>query len=200
MTEIARAILDRDPEKLVNELLFEKVPFAFASRWDLYRSWRFKLSGAINVDPCEIVVIGSAAVGFSLSPTKKLRAFDETSDVDVAIVSDHFFSEAWHHLRTVDIALDSLTPVQRAALVDHQKRYVYWGCIATDKILSILPFSVVWLTARSALAGREPTIGRVVNFRLYKDFRALRTYQLLGLKRLRMALLDPEGDYDAAFS
>jgi hypothetical protein len=199
MTEIARAILGRDLEELVNELLFEQVPFVFDSHWEIYRSWRYQLSTAINVDPCEIVVIGSAAVGLSLSPIKPLKTFDETSDVDVAIVSDYFFSEAWHHLRTVDLALDPLTPAQRVAVIEHQKRYVYWGCIATDRILSVLPFSRVWLAARAGLAAVEPTIGRVINFRVYKDFRALRTYQLIGLKRLRTALLDPEGGYNAAF-
>ncbi len=199
VVEIKKAILDRDLKDLVNELFFERVPFLFEPLLTQYSPWRCRLSAAINVDPCEIVVIGSAAIGFSLSPAKAFRPFDTKSDVDVAIISDHFFSEAWHHLRTVDITIDSLTPAQRAAVIEHQKKYVYWGCIATDRILSLLPFSREWLAARSNLAAVEPTAERIINFRLYKDFRALRAYQALGLKRLRMALLDPEGGYNAAF-
>lgn len=199
MINIAKAILERDPEELVNELLFERIPFLFGSRWETYRAWRYLLGGALNVDPCEIVVIGSAAVGFSLSPVKRLKAFDGSSDVDVAIVSDHFFSEAWHYLRTVDTALGHLTPAQRCAVKEHQKRYIYWGCVATDRVLPILPFSREWLSARARLSATEPTTGRAVNFRVYKDFRALRTYQLRGLKRLRTALLDPEGGFSAEF-
>jgi len=43
----------------------------------------------------------------------------------------------------------------------------------------------------------EPTVERDINFRIYKDFRALRGYQLIGLQKLRTTLLDPEGGYSA---
>jgi len=194
MDDIGTAILQRNLDDLLSELLFERVPHVFAESWDSYRLWR---RAAINVDISEIIVIGSAAVGFSLSPTNQLKAFDQRSDIDVAVVSDHFFSEAWHHLRTIDLTLDPLTPPQRTAVIAHQKRYVYWGCIATDRLLPILPFAQKWLAARSALAAMEPTVERDINFRIYKDFRALRGYQLIGLQKLRTTLLDPEGGYSA---
>lgn len=165
----------------------------------MFRTWRRNLSLGINVDPSEIIVTGSAAVGFSLSPTKRLKPFDSKSDVDVAIISDRYFSEAWHHLRSIDLTLAPLTPAQRTAVIDHQKRYVYWGCIATDRLLPILPFAKAWMAARSRLAATEPTLEREINFRIYKDFRALRSYQLRGLQRLRLTLLDPEGGYSAEF-
>lgn len=197
MTNLEATILERNLDELLNELLFEHVPHVFGQSWEAYRSWRRSLASAINVDPSEIIVVGSAAVGYSLGPTKQLRAFDNQSDIDVAVVSDYFFSEAWHYLRSVDLTLDPLTPAQKAAVVDHQKRYVYWGCVATDRLLPIMPFAVPWLEARSSLAAMASTLGRDINFRIYKDFRALRGYQLLGLKKLRAVLLDPEGDLGA---
>lgn len=200
MIDLKKSVLERDLEDLLNELLFEQVPFIFTQSWSLFRTWRRELGLAVNVDPSEIIVVGSAATGQSLSPIKAFKAFDQESDVDVAIVSDHFFSEAWHHLRSVDLTLDALTPTQRAAIVDHQKRYIYWGCIATDRILSLMPFAIRWVAARSNLAAMPPTSDRDINFRIYKDFRALRSYQLRGLKRLRAALLDPKGDESAELS
>lgn len=196
VTELGAAILGRNLDELLNELLFERVPYVFEESWEGYRSWRLYLSSAIRVDPSEIIIVGSAGVGYSLDPTKQLRRFDDESDVDVAIISDYFFSEAWHHLRSVDLTLDPLTPPQKAAVVDHQKRYIYWGCIATDRLLPIMPFGASWLGARSSLATMAPTLGRDINFRVYKDFRALRSYQLLGLKKLRTALLNSGGDFD----
>lgn len=194
MEDLRTAICDRNLEDLLSELLFERLPFAFSPSWDEYRGWRRHLATAINVDSSEIVIVGSAAVGYSLSPIKNLKAFDSDSDIDVAVVSDHFFSEAWHHLRTVDLAIDPLTPPQRAAVIDHQKRYIYWGCIATDRILPIMPFAQTWMSARAQLSGMAPTADRDINFRIYKDFRALRTYQMQGLKRLRDTLLNSENE------
>ena len=193
MDDLKEAVLRRNLDDILSELLFERVPAVFEGSWESYRSWRRALSGFIKVDPSEIILIGSAAIGFSFSPSKQLKPFDENSDVDVAVVSDHFFSDAWHHLRSVDLTLDALTPPQRSAVVDHQKRYVYWGCIATDRLLPILPFAQTWLSARASLAAMEPTVERDINFRIYKDFRALRGYQLMGLQRLRATLLNPEG-------
>src|SRR5262245_33020392 len=118
VADLAKAVIQRNLDDLLNELLFENVPFVFGASWESYRSWRLSLASAIDVDPSEIVVVGSAAVGFSLTPTKRLKAFDERSDIDVAIVSDRHFAEAWHHLRSIDLTLDPLTPAQKASVVD----------------------------------------------------------------------------------
>jgi hypothetical protein len=47
--EIKKALLDRDLEEFVDELLFEKAPFVFESLWDRYRPWRYQLGAAIKV-------------------------------------------------------------------------------------------------------------------------------------------------------
>lgn len=200
MHNLPKAIVEQDLNDLLNELLFEDIPHVFKSSNERYRVWRARLSASLKVDPSEIVIVGSAAVGVSLNPTKNFKPFDEKSDVDVAVISDYFFSEAWHYLRSVDLALPMLTPAQRIAVVEHQKRYVYWGCIATDRLLPILPFGREWLEARAKLMEIEPTIDREINFRIYKDFRALRGYQTLGLKMLRDTLLNPEDKYGAELS
>lgn len=197
MLDLAVAILDVDPSQLLSELLFEEVPYVFAGSWDACRAWKGVLAQGIEVDPSELVIVGSAAAGRSLSPYKNLKPFDEGSDVDVAVVSEHFFSVAWHHLRRVDLALDPLTPAQKAAVVAHRTKFIYWGCIATDKLLPILPFASTWMSVRSQLAQLEPTVGRDINFRVYKDFAALRGYQLDGLKQLRLKQVETEGEANA---
>lgn len=200
MIDLDTAVVDRNLDELLNELLFENVPFVFDNSWTLYRAWRLFLATEIKVDPSEIIVVGSAAVGRSLAPPKNLKPFGAHSDVDVAIISHYFFSEAWHHLRSVDLTLDSLTPAQRAAVVEHQRNYIYWGCIATDRLLSLLPFASAWLGAQSKLAARAPTVDRKINFRIYRDFRALRAYQRRGLQQLRDVLLSPKGEPGADLS
>lgn len=191
-------LLERNLEDLVNELLFEQVPHIFGGRWPAYRTWKLTLAKGIHVDPSEITIVGSAATGLSLSPGKNFKPFDAASDVDVAIVSDYYFSEAWHHLRSIDLILDPLTPPQKSAINSHKRNYIYSGCVATDRVLALMPFAGTWLTARSALAGTNPTEEREINFRIYKDFRALRSYQLTSLRKLREELLT--GGQSAEFS
>lgn len=185
-------VLTGDPPDIVAEHVLERVPFIFSDNWKLYRWWRKELGQRLGIDPREITLTGSACVGHSLSPTKGLRPFDQQSDVDVAIVSEWHFSEAWHCLRNIDPVTTQLTPTQRIALAEHQKRYVYWGCIATDRVLTLLPFGAKWLEGLTFMAGVDPTEGRKINARIYKDFRALASYQARGILALRNELLTPE--------
>lgn len=182
------AILMGNPTDVVAEHVLERVPFIFGDDWKRYRWWRRELGVRLGIDPREITLTGSACVGFSLSPGKLLKPFNEASDVDVAIVSDWHFSEAWHRLRSIDPVMEQLSPTQAAALAAHQTRFVYWGCIATDRVLSLLPFAAQWLGGLTYMSGVAPTEGRKINARIYKDFRALAGYQARSVMALRAEL------------
>lgn len=187
---LKRRIMEGDHDDLFSELIFERTPHVFGGDVEACRTWTGRLAKMLNVDSSEIKLVGGAAIGFSLNPHKNFAAFTPDSDIDVAIVSDHYFSEAWHYLRSLDVTLAKITHAQRSAIGEHRKRYIYWGTIAADRILSILPFAQVWMAARESMASTVPTEGRDINFRIYKDFRALRAYQRQGLTQLRTMLMD----------
>lgn len=190
LNSLKKQILEVDHYDLFSELIFDRTPHIFGGDASTCRSWTAKLAHLLNVDATEVRMVGSAAVGFSLSPYKDFSEFSDASDVDIAVVSDYYFSEAWHFLRTIDLTLAQVTWPQRAAIKEHQTRFIYWGCIAADKILPLLPFAQRWMAARALVSGSTPTDGRDVNFRIYKDFRALRTYQMRGLAKLKGKLLE----------
>ena len=50
------------------------------------------------IHPNETIVVGSTKLGFSIAPEKRYRAFGETSDIDVAIVSPQLFDRVWHEV------------------------------------------------------------------------------------------------------
>ena len=190
INEVLRvAVTNRSPADVVSEHVLERLPHIFANDWEPYRKWRQKLGAAIGVDPCNISVIGSACVGVSLSPHKGLSKFEDSSDIDVAIISDFHFNVAWRALRGFPLA-DARTTKERQSILDHKKNYVYWGCIATYKILRILPYAKEWTIAVSDMRAEPPTEGRDINFKIYKDFDALRSYQIHGVESLRVALLE----------
>jgi hypothetical protein len=142
------------------------------------------------VDPRAIAIIGSAGVGVSLAPRRSLKPFGPKSDIDVAVVSAHHFELAWRHMRSLSSATRlGLTARQRESLKDHVTRLIYWGAVATDRIIDILPFAATWMVAFSNMAGVNPTAERKINARVYRDFESLRTYQMLSVRAAREELL-----------
>jgi len=169
--------------------IIERIPFIFENDLHTYITWKEKLSSLIGVDSKAIVLTGSSSVGFSLNPEKNLKPFNTDSDIDVAIISAHYFDISWHFLRNLGTRMYSLSQKEKNAIEDHRKRLIYWGTIATDKIVQILPFGKEWVTAVEAMAKIKPTDGRQINFRIYKDFEALKAYHNDGLKSIKDKLI-----------
>lgn len=185
--QLKNQILGEPPWKLASELVLERIPFVFDENWPDFRSWRSDLGKMLEVDPCDIILTGSAAVGHSLNPYKSLRAFDELSDIDVAVISPYHFDVAWRTLRS-----RKQTEVSSQiwdSIVSHRKNYVFEGCIACDQVLTILPFAVQWLEAFSRMKNVAPTEERIIRARIYRDFSSLRSYQARGLESLRAGLM-----------
>lgn len=72
----------------------------------------------------------------------------------------------------------------------HADNYVYWGAIATDKLLHHSPLAADWVPALNAMGGVEPTIGREINARVYADFDSLRSYHARNIERIRQRLIE----------
>jgi hypothetical protein len=171
--------------------VIEGIPFIFDNNLETYIKWKEQLSKLIGVDSKAIVFTGSSSVGYSLNPTKNFRQFDISSDIDVAIISSIHFDIAWHFLRNIGTKYHRFKPKEKIAIDNHRQRLIYFGTIATDKIVQILPFGKEWVTAMNEMAKVSPTKNREINFRIYKDFEALKSYQLIGLTKVKDQLLNP---------
>lgn len=182
------ALLEKQPKDFVSHFMFECVPFAFSSDLSSWIGWKTSLAERLQIDPRDVVLTGSGAVGFSLNPNKNFKAFDEQSDIDTGVISPHHFELAWRHLRRLNPAWLSLSPGTKQAIEMHRKKLVFAGTIATDKILSVLPFGPAWQEALDAMAKVAPIAGREVKLRIYKDYDALRSYQADNIERLRGGL------------
>lgn len=183
-------LIARSSDWCARKWLLEATPYVFTSvSSDKYWDWKDTLARGLGVDAKNVVVTGSSAVGVSLSPYKRLRSFDETSDIDVAVISTFHFDVAWRTLRNLGTRRYALTTEQAAALKEHVSRYVYWGTIATDRLLPILPFADVWMETLGKMASIEPTMDRDIKVRIYRDFASLRAYLNMGIKSLQDVLI-----------
>lgn len=96
--EMKAAIESKPAEEIYNELyisgdvwLFKKL---FKDNWFLqYDEFKKYIAKKLDVHYNNVGIAGSAKLGFSLNPQKDYKAFDETSDVDIIIVSQRLFYE-----------------------------------------------------------------------------------------------------------
>jgi hypothetical protein len=81
-----------------------------------------------SIHTSEVVVVGSGKLGFSIAPDKRYREFGETSDLDVALVSDRLFDRIWNELFEYDRD-GRYWPAK-----DEFRRYLFRGWIRPDKL------------------------------------------------------------------
>lgn len=177
------------PSEFVEDFLFDRVPFAFSGDRRSFIEWKRALGSEIDVDPACITIVGSAATGLSLNPYKSFKPFDADSDIDVGVVSALHFNIAWRYLRMNSGRRYTVDTRTRNAWDEHASKYVYWGTIATDRLLGILPFGLTWMKAATKVAQLRPLVGRSIKMRIYSDFDSLRSYHTQGIKSLRDSLI-----------
>jgi len=173
---------------MCSKWLFERTPFIFEDDRLSYIKWMENLAARLKVDSKSMILTGSSCCGFSLNPNKNYKLFDENSDIDIAITSQFYFDIAWKTFRDLGTKRYGLTAKQKASLDDHVNRLIYWGTIATDKLLVILPFGKEWSLHLAELSNSNPINGRTINIRLYKDYDSLRAYHVQNLDKMKTQL------------
>jgi len=94
LTEVVRAVHDRDRTAIVRLWLTEGIPFGFQHCPGLYEAVRSWLGWRLSVHPKNVTMIGSARVGYSLAPYPLLgRPFNSASDLDFCVVSPALFQD-----------------------------------------------------------------------------------------------------------
>jgi hypothetical protein len=169
----------------------EATPHLFGASRAAYLEWKSRLAADLGVSWFDVVLVGSAAVGCSLSPYKKFRPFSMDSDIDVAIMSPYYFDLAWRWMRRLGAERYRLPQPAQEWIKEHERRLVYWGAIATDQLLQYLPFGPDWVKKLATLTKEAPADGRTINVRLYRDHSSLESYLLDSVRKLRSTLESP---------
>jgi hypothetical protein len=178
-------LVSHPTDLLASLWIIDRIPHIFNQDLRAFAIWRHLLAKGLGVDASALLITGSAAFGVSLNPNKNYKFYDDSSDIDVAVISDYHFMEAWRTLRNVGPKIHGMPPKVKQSILDHVHRYIYWGTIATDKLLHLFSFGKQWASALEEISGIAPTIGRQVNVRVYKDLDSLRAYQVNNLERLK---------------
>ena len=185
---IKNDLIELSDTKFISKYILEHIPYIFNNDWECYNDWRIELSKKLRIDPNDIFITGSAALGISLNPHKNFRKFNDNSDIDVSIIAPHYFEVAWHDLIYTNMA--TLSAKMQTALIDHRERLIYWGTIATDKILPLLSFGSAWEKIIQTYKELKPFENHNINFRIYKNMSAIRSYISISISKCRGILLE----------
>lgn len=178
----------------IDEHFLRPDPFAF--RQANFPAISRLVASKLDVDPNGIFCIGSGAIGLSFSPKKivdrKLKRFDKESDIDLAIISQVYFEQAWRDL--LRAAQPTIEVVDPALLKDlgWQKRRLFDGAILANQMLPFLSFGSSWIAASVEISQAVAVaLDREVdvNFWIYRDYWSVRNYVSAGLMRCREFLL-----------
>lgn len=184
-----KELVTRNLSLLASIWILERTPYIFKNNHLAYLGWKNEMAESLKIDSSAIFVTGSSAIGFSLNPNKNYRDNEDSSDIDVAIISDYYFDLSWHYLRNIGALRYSLSPKQKISLEDHVNRLIYWGIIATDRILSLFPYGNEWFKILEKLSKEAPAVGKNINIRVFKDSESLKAYQINSLNGLKNKLL-----------
>ncbi|MBC6316461.1 hypothetical protein [Listeria grandensis] len=154
-----------------------------------------------NVGFHSVQMVGSAKIGFSLSPRKSFREFirfdsnsedyddkhDKVSDLDLAIISPRLFEEIWAAIRTAN-------KVQRLPTRKYNSitNAIFNGYINDSSLEYVTGgLHLVKDTINSANVELRDTfsIPNPISYRIYRSWEDLENYQLIGIESARRNLL-----------
>ena len=148
------------------------------------------VSSNLKINFHSLQMVGSAKTGYSLSPKKVLRPFhnedtiNESSDIDIAIISEKLFSEFWTKLRQT-----------QGLHYQHYYRYItssiFRGYINDKNIQKIDGLREEWdeMVAPINMALQDKLrFEHPITYRIYRSWEDLEEYQMLGIAKAKIAL------------
>lgn len=187
-----RKLLDAYSEgEFVDGQLLSRRPWIFETD-DSYDIWRRSVAAMLGIVSENVRIVGSAAMGFSLSPLKPGRPFRRTSsldlapsDIDVALIDPTLFDMSWNTIVLFD---------RRRGLRgtdDGRNRIrvnVYWGLVGQKDLPWNTEPARVLLQAMATAQRSAPLRGHQVRSRIYRRMEDLRAYHVSSLRQLRAQL------------
>jgi hypothetical protein len=134
---------------------------------------------AINIQlhPLQLVVCGSAHLGFSPVPDKLGKPFDpQKSDIDIAVVSGELFDRWWAELQSTD----PVPAVYRKIADD-----LFWGFINPVNVKTVTDIGQRWWSIFGKI---QTDRAQAVRGRLYRNFWSMQSYHRHAIVRGRKML------------
>ncbi|WP_156141270.1 MULTISPECIES: hypothetical protein [Aeromonas] len=196
LNTLKRCLVELEPDDFVNEHIVNAASLHVTE--EQIEFIRIRISEAVGIDiaSSEIVIVGSAKLGFGLFNKKKrdqahlpaFRPFGPESDIDVAVCSPQLFDTVWNELSDYALAKPWM-PHKMNKTGD----YLVYGWLRPDQV----PFEARLRTLDSfkdrlmQLSRTPQLMRRKISGAIYRDLTFLKKYQVRGISHCRKELIIP---------
>ncbi len=144
-----------------------------------YFELRSEIADYFGLHSNEVLVVGSAKLGFSVAPTKRFREFCDESDIDVAIVSSTLFDQIWQDVFNYRYEGSFWPEYNQFA------NYLFRGWIRPDKLPPSPMFSLreTWWNFFQSVTRSERYGDYKIRGGLYRSYFFLENYQKISIQR-----------------
>jgi len=163
------------PAISVDEVVRKHITFGlcFALDADAYFDLKQQVATHFRINPNEVVVVGSAKLGFSIAPGKRYWHFRDESDIDVALCRPDLFDKIW---------LDVFNYWRAGGLwdrFDQFRKYLFRGWMRPDMLppASSFQHSSEWWEFFRSLTSTGRYGPYKISGALYKTWDFLESYQ-----------------------
>lgn len=149
------------------------------------------VSTKLNINFHNVQIVGSAKVGYSLSPEKLFTPFHDerpdkpSSDIDIAIISERLYQKFWDELRHVK----KIRYMQ--AYYNHLTESIFRGYINEKDLLKVQELRIEWEELTNPInVMLQDELGFVhpITYRVYRSWDDLEEYQIIGISKARRSL------------
>lgn len=151
---------------------------------DKHFSLKAEIADHFKIHPSEVLIVGSAKIGFSIAPQKRYRFFHDQSDIDIAIVSTHLFNIVWEDV------FNCWEDAGGWQNFDQFKQYFFRGWIRPDYLPTMRTFRFrrEWWDYFQGLTRSSRYGPYKIHAGLYKSWHFLESYQKICVTGCKQAL------------
>lgn len=190
-------IASRDVKEIYQEIILDEEVFIFkdiANSSKKYHNLKVQISKILNINPKNIAIVGSAKLGFSLSPDKNFREFIpyqegiKCSDIDLIIVSEFYYKSLWKSALDYAYSFSASSYNSRAKEIFKHFISINQSRLQHGEIEYFKDW-VGKIEKIKRIFNIEFNILNDINYRVYENWEFADTYHINGMEKLKNAEL-----------
>ena len=187
------------PEKIIQDHIFGGDVYLAREHPRVLNTLRRHLCPRLRFEEQNVIIVGSAKIGFSLDPNGFPRRYTKSRDIDVVVVSETLFDTYWQTMLRWHYPRRWRLPGPDLRWVRARQQDLYWGWFRPgeigyegltfpDVLEPLRDLKTKWFDSFQSLSLYEEFLGRDVNGRLYRTWEHALFYHASGLQQIQTQL------------